>query len=191
MAVHRESWTDEKVEALKRMHAAGEPFSTIGLAIGMSRNASIGKARRLGLLRRQMGTAATRPVHEPKPKAPKPPREPRGEKPRGLLPAGGLPKDSEARRDVFCAIAGQANERFAATMAKVAGAGSDGVLFLERSQFACAMPLPGWDDLPVGEKRVCGRPVQHPTSYCPACVGIVYAPRGLREFKERSMGVAA
>ncbi len=185
MAVHRESWTDEKVATLRRMHEAGESFSTIGFAIGMSRNASIGKARRLGLLRRVERKTAIKAVREPKPKAARP------DKPRGIMPAGGLPKDPDARRDVFCAIADKANERFAATMEKVAEAGSTGVLFLERSYFACAMPLPGWDDLPVAEKRCCGRPVQHPTSYCPACVGIVYAPRGFREFKERMMGEAA
>lgn len=191
MAVHRETWTDEKVETLKRLHAAGEPFSTIGRMVGMTRNASIGKARRLGLLRREERKTAIKPVREPKHKAVTPPRQPRADKPCGIIPAGGLPKDPEARRDVFCAIADKANDRFAATMVKVAKAGSPGVLFLERSVFACAMPLPGWDDLPVDEKRVCGRPVQHPTSYCPACVRIVYAPRGLREFKERIMGAAA
>lgn len=191
MAVHRETWTDEKVETLKRLHAAGEPFSTIGHTVGMTRNASIGKARRLGLLRREERKTAIKAVREPKPKAVKPPREAGAEKPRGIMPAGGLPKDPEARRDVFCAIADKANDRFAATMAKVAQAGSPGVLFLERSHFSCAMPLPGWDDLPVAAKRVCGRPVQHPTSYCPSCVGIVYAPRGFQAFKERSMGAAA
>lgn len=185
MAVHRETWTDEKVETLKRLHAAGEPFSSIGFAVGMTRNATIGKARRLGLMKREARKTAIKPVREPKPKVARP------EKPRGIIPAGGLPKDPEARRDVFCAIAGKANDRFAATMVKVAEAGSEGVLFLERGQFSCAMPLPGWDELPVTEKRVCGRPVQHPTSYCPSCVGVVYAPRGLREFKERIMGAAA
>jgi hypothetical protein len=185
MAVHHETWTEEKVAVLKQMHEAGEPFSSIGFAVGMTRNATIGKARRLGLMRREMRKTAIKVVREPKPKVARP------EKPRGIIPAGGLPKDPEARRDVFCAIADKANGRFAATMVKVAHAGSPGVLFLERSVFACAMPLPGWDDLPVDEKRVCGRPVQHPTSYCPTCARIVYAPRGLREFKERMMGAAA
>lgn len=185
MGVHNETWTEEKVAILRRMHAAGEPFSTIGLSTGMTKNATIGKARRLGLPPREARKPAIKAVREPKPKSARP------EKPRGIMPAGGLPKDPEARRDVFCAIADKANERFSATMEKVAEAGSEGVLFMKRRDLQCAMPLPGWDDLPVDEKRVCGRPVQHPTSYCPTCVGIVYAPRGLREFKERMIGAAA
>lgn len=191
MGVHNETWTDDKVATLQRMHAAGEPFSSIGLAVRMTRNATIGKARRLGLLRREKPSA-------PKPvKMAKPAREPKAAKPRGIMPAGGLPKDPDPRRDVFCAIAEVANERFAATMEKVAEAGAEGVLFLERGLFECAMPLPGWDDLPVQEKRVCGRPVKVVprdglmTSYCPACAGIVYAPRGIQEIKYSGWGTPA
>lgn len=41
-------WTDEQVVELKRLWAAGMSLTKIGLAIGVSRNAVIGKARRLG-----------------------------------------------------------------------------------------------------------------------------------------------
>lgn len=44
------SWTDEQVDELKRMHAEGLSFSEIGAALGgITRNACIGKARRIGL----------------------------------------------------------------------------------------------------------------------------------------------
>jgi hypothetical protein len=187
MGVHNETWTDDKVATLQRMHAAGEPFSSIGFAVGMTRNATIGKARRLGLTRPER-PAAPKPVKATAAKAAR--LEPRP-KPLGIMPAGGLPKDPDARRDVFCAIADKANERFATTMAKVAEAGSAGVLFMERSVFTCAMPLPGWDDLPVDEKRCCGMPVKPGTSYCRTCYPIVYAPAGLRAYKDRDVGAAA
>lgn len=263
MAVHRETWTDEKVETLQRMHTAGEPFSRIGVAIGMTRNATIGKARRLGLLRIRkpsgLKNAASgrvvvawtpamddtlRDLHVAnfvfddiaaklsarhgvqvsknscisraariglperrqqlnrvaKPVAPRISRTERAKDQmhtRGIRPAGGLPKDPDERREVFCAIADKANDRFNETSAAVVGADNPGVLFLERGLFQCAMPMAGWDDAPVQEKRVCGRPVKaNPreglmTSYCPACSRLVYAPAGFREFKERSMGEAA
>ena len=47
------SWTEERVEALKRRFQAGESFAVIarGLGGGISRSACIGKAARLGLER--------------------------------------------------------------------------------------------------------------------------------------------
>jgi GcrA cell cycle regulator len=42
-------WTDDKVETLKRMHLNDHSFSEIANAIGMTRNACIGKAHRLGM----------------------------------------------------------------------------------------------------------------------------------------------
>jgi GcrA cell cycle regulator len=45
------TWTNEALAILRRMHTAGAPFSAIAEAIGggMSRNAVIGKATRLGI----------------------------------------------------------------------------------------------------------------------------------------------
>ena len=43
------SWTDEKVSDLMRLWDAGYSASAIGRQIGMSKNAVIGKAHRLGL----------------------------------------------------------------------------------------------------------------------------------------------
>ena len=42
-------WTDEAIATLTRLDAEGRPFSQIGAALGISRNAAIGKARRIGL----------------------------------------------------------------------------------------------------------------------------------------------
>lgn len=42
-------WTEARLEILRRMHAEDAPFSEIGAVLGCTRNACIGKARRIGL----------------------------------------------------------------------------------------------------------------------------------------------
>lgn len=42
-------WTDERVKQLCELHAANLTFAEIADAVGMSRNACIGKAQRIGL----------------------------------------------------------------------------------------------------------------------------------------------
>ena len=42
-------WTDERVKQLCELHAANLTFAEIAEAIGMTRNACIGKAQRIGL----------------------------------------------------------------------------------------------------------------------------------------------
>lgn len=191
------AWDDAAIKLLQDMVAQNMTAAQIAVAIGVgSRSAVLGKLHRL---RTEGRPKVSRPVAPKPPKAPKPEREPRAEKPRGILPAGGLPKDPEARRDVFCAIADKANERFAETVAAVTGTDAPGIRFLDRGLYQCAMPLPGWDDAPITEKRVCGRPVRfrpcdfgtEPTSYCPACSKVILAPAGFKAFKERSLGVSA
>lgn len=189
-------WTDENTARLAKLLADDMTASEIAVELGvMSRNAVIGKVHRMGWSFTR-GTGRRLPA-EPRALSaavvkvrPKCVARKKGaaKSSRGIMPAGGLPKDPLARREVFCAIAEHANERFEAKAAAVAEVGAEGVLFLERGQFQCAMPLPGWDDVPVTAKRCCGRPVQHPTSYCPSCAAIVYAPAGFQAFKERAMG---
>src|SRR5258708_8518641 len=72
------SWTEERIERLKKMWAAGATASQIADELGgVSRNAVIGKAHRLGLEQRP---SPVRPGEEkelkkpvPVPAAPKPP----------------------------------------------------------------------------------------------------------------------
>ena len=84
------SWTDERVETLKRMWGEGQSASQIAKELGgVTRNAVIGKVHRLGLSNRAGGTeeeveapqvAAAAP---PKPEAVRPePAAPRAEPPR-------------------------------------------------------------------------------------------------------------
>ena len=72
------SWTDERVELLKKMWGEGQSASQIAKELGgVTRNAVIGKVHRLGLSNRNAGaSAASAPAAaaEPKP-APKPKAE--------------------------------------------------------------------------------------------------------------------
>lgn len=68
------TWTDDDVEALKRLWGAGLSASKIAAALDgkFSRNAIIGKAHRMGLPRREAKRAYPKP--KPKPKKPRPTR---------------------------------------------------------------------------------------------------------------------
>jgi GcrA cell cycle regulator len=111
------SWTDERVETLKRMWGEGQSASQIAKELGgVTRNAVIGKVHRLGLSNRteEEDTAAPAPQSPaPKPEpapaaAPTPPEPPRpsAPPPEALIPAaiapvstvpsGALPNSSTA-----------------------------------------------------------------------------------------------
>ena len=96
------SWTDERVELLKKMWGEGQSASQIAKELGgVTRNAVIGKVHRLGLSNRATTTtksdakAKAAPKQETKaaPKSPSPPKEPEP-KPvvtparRQIIPAG-------------------------------------------------------------------------------------------------------
>ncbi|MDO5614401.1 MAG: GcrA family cell cycle regulator [Paracoccus sp. (in: a-proteobacteria)] len=71
------SWTDERVETLKRMWAEGQSASAIAKELGgVTRNAVIGKVHRLGLSNR-----SEEPEAAPAPKAPDPAPAPAAAKP--------------------------------------------------------------------------------------------------------------
>ena len=62
------SWTDERVETLKKMWGDGQSASHIAKELGgVTRNAVIGKVHRLGLSNRA-GTGAAAPAAKPAPK---------------------------------------------------------------------------------------------------------------------------
>ena len=93
------SWTDERVETLKKMWGEGQSASQIAKELGgVTRNAVIGKVHRLGLSNRTAGAPAAAAAAKPEPKA-KPAAEPEVEAapaPEAEEPAAGL---RERRRD--------------------------------------------------------------------------------------------
>lgn len=68
------SWTDEKVSELQALWAAGNSASITAAKLGVSRNAVIGKVRRLGLPDRETIAVKPhpRPSSRPKPRKPRP-----------------------------------------------------------------------------------------------------------------------
>ena len=67
------SWTDERIGTLKKMWEGGSTASQIAEELGgVSRNAVIGKAHRLGLKSRPSPVKANDKKADPKPAAPKP-----------------------------------------------------------------------------------------------------------------------
>lgn len=72
------SWTDERIDTLKTMWEAGQTASQIAEALGgVSRNAVIGKAHRLGLQSRPSPVKPNEPVAAaPVPDVPLPEAEP-------------------------------------------------------------------------------------------------------------------
>lgn len=85
----REIWSVERVEQLKKLFADGLSFSAIAneMACGLSRNAVLGKASRLGLVRGRAVTA--KPERTPRAPSAKPSRFTVGIAPPSLTPRSG------------------------------------------------------------------------------------------------------
>ena len=85
------SWTDERIAALSKMWEGGQTASQIAEALGgVSRNAVIGKAHRLGLQARPSPVKPNEP--EARPVAAKPAPEPEAEAPTPVVEAAPRPE---------------------------------------------------------------------------------------------------
>lgn len=187
MAAHNFTWSPEAEATLRRMYADGETAQAIAFKVGApSRSAVLGKVHRLGI---------NRNPSVPAPVAKKSPR---------VVPHNIVAKMATAPTKLQAAatIKGRGLEaRLDRAIVEQRPNGDTGALFLEATALQCRMPMPGWDDLPVGEKRVCGREVEMrgvgvmrtPTSWCPACRALVYAPSGITRMRDRQIekGLAA
>jgi GcrA cell cycle regulator len=97
------SWTDERIERLKNMWAKGATASQIADELGgVSRNAVIGKAHRLGLEQRPSPVKpgeekeAKKPAPAPAAAAPKPAPKAEAPKPAAAAPAAAAPATPQA-----------------------------------------------------------------------------------------------
>lgn len=204
----RTSWTEEEDDFLRRSLAQGCTYIQAAAELeavfgnGRSPNALIGRAARKGFatvrVSRAKPSAPTlvKPLAKPsapKPRAAKPPVPAR---PASTAPALRPPaKQKHNANNIRVRATRHLDERFdevraqrlaevAAFEAKLDQAGgiNPGVLFLERDMVTqCAAPMPGWDQAPITEKRVCGAPVEwrpvniggitveQPSSWCTAC----------------------
>ena len=184
------SWTDERVETLKKMWGEGQSASQIAKELGgVTRNAVIGKVHRLGLSNRSGGSPA-KPVAKEKPAAsraaakPKaaPKAEPEAANPvpvhvphvrRAIIPAGQpLPPQPSA------------NEISPEALASVREIEkkSKKISLMELTERTCKWPVgdPATDDF-----WFCGLSVQAGKPYCEAHVGVAFQPMSSRRDRRR------
>ncbi|EEX13474.1 MULTISPECIES: GcrA family cell cycle regulator [Salipiger] len=197
------SWTDERVELLKKMWAEGQSASQIAKELGgVTRNAVIGKVHRLGLSNRTgsgPAPAAAAPAKEAKPvkeakakPAPKP-AEPEPEaKPRETAAASVAetrPVPTPARKQII--PAGQplppqpsANEISPEALAKVSEVEKKAkkLTLMELTERTCKWPV---GDPATEDFWFCGLPVQQGKPYCEAHVGVAFQPMSSRRDRRR------
>ncbi|PWG17824.1 GcrA family cell cycle regulator [Salibaculum griseiflavum] len=203
------SWTDERVEILKKMWGEGQSASQIAKELGgVTRNAVIGKVHRLGLSNRAGsggGAGAAAPKAEPKTKPAAKAKPAVKAKPKAKSPATENPKADEsadpapatesarpagpARRAII--PAGQplppqpsANEIDPAALAKVneVEKGAKKLNLMELTERTCKWPI---GDPATEEFWFCGLPVQQGKPYCEAHVGVAFQPMSSRRDRKR------
>jgi len=197
------SWTDERVETLKKMWGEGQSASQIAKELGgVTRNAVIGKVHRLGLSNRAGsggGTAKAAPKEKAAPAAPKMETKP-AVKPKpapASVPAvkeeqeldeNGIPI-SAARRAII--PAGQplppqpsANEISPEALAKVneVEKSAKKISLMELTEKTCKWPV---GDPATPDFWFCGLPVQAGKPYCEAHVGVAFQPMSSRRDRRR------
>ena len=185
------SWSDERVETLRRMWNEGQSASQIAKELGgVTRNAVIGKVHRLGLSNRTHGAPA-KPAKEEvaaEPAAPKPPQpEPaqtaapedtsRQMAPtpmrKPIVPAGQpLPPQPSAN---------EISPEALATVREIEKA-SRRIGLMELTERTCKWPIgdPATDDF-----WFCGLSVQQGKPYCEAHVGVAFQPMSSRRDRRR------
>ena len=187
------SWTDERVEILKKMWGEGQSASQIAKELGgVTRNAVIGKINRLGLSNRAGSAGAKAAAKEKAPKAeakkpapapaakqqPKtesaaPPPQPKVAGRRAIIPAGQpLPPQPSA------------NEISPEALAKVneIEKKSKKIGLMELTERTCKWPV---GDPATEDFWFCGLPVKAGKPYCEAHVGVAFQPMSSRRDRRR------
>ncbi|MEM9580956.1 MAG: GcrA family cell cycle regulator [Pseudomonadota bacterium] len=191
------SWTDERVETLKKMWGEGQSASQIAKELGgVTRNAVIGKVHRLGLSNRQAAGAAKTDAKakaaKPAPKAKAAPKAPetKSAAPETVMetkPA--VPPRSPARRAII--PAGQplppqpsANEISPEALAKVNEVEKKAkkISLMELTERTCKWPV---GDPATEDFWFCGLPVKAGKPYCEAHVGVAFQPMSARRDRRR------
>ncbi|MEM1388279.1 MAG: GcrA family cell cycle regulator [Pseudomonadota bacterium] len=188
------SWTDERVELLKKMWTDGKSASQIAKELGgVTRNAVIGKVHRLGLSNRNGGVAqtptakpveATAPPTQPEASNAAPAREPAGE------PTTPVPSPPVPRKPPIIS-AGQplppqpsANEISPETLASVREVEKKAkkISLMELTERTCKWPIgdPATDDF-----WFCGLAVQPGKPYCEVHVSVAFQPMSSRRDRRR------
>ena len=196
------SWTDERVELLKKMWGEGQSASQIAKELGgVTRNAVIGKVHRLGLSNRaggaapQPAAAATPAKPEAKPAVaaatakPAPKREAAPEPKAEPQTVSASPAPVPARKAII--PAGQplppqpsANEISPEALAKVNEIEKKAkkLTLMELTERTCKWPV---GDPATEDFWFCGLPTQQGKPYCEAHVGVAFQPMSSRRDRKR------
>jgi GcrA cell cycle regulator len=199
------SWTDERVETLKRMWNEGQSASQIAKELGgVTRNAVIGKVHRLGLSNRVGGKededeaapalAPSAAAAKPEP-APRPDPAPRAEAPRPAATpaAAAAPASNVTPLPVRKAIipAGQPlppqpslNEISPEALASVREVEKRArkLTLMELTERTCKWPI---GDPATEDFWFCGLPSLPGKPYCEAHVGVAFQPMSARRDRRR------
>ncbi|MDP3264336.1 MAG: GcrA family cell cycle regulator [Tabrizicola sp.] len=197
------SWTDERVETLKRMWGEGQSASQIAKELGgVTRNAVIGKVHRLGLSNRVGGkdeeeeapvAAATAAPARPEPAAPR--TEPRPAADPAPRPAAAAPASPSnvtplpVRKAII--PAGQPlppqpslNEISPEALASVREVEKRAkkLTLMELTERTCKWPI---GDPATEDFWFCGLPSLPGKPYCEAHVGVAFQPMSARRDRRR------
>ena len=205
------SWTDERVETLKRMWSEGQSASAIAKELGgVTRNAVIGKVHRLGLSNRNdepepAPAPAPEPVAEkkadrkPAPAAQAAPRPEPQQPSEPAAPTREAPAEEEpVTQPVFTPVprrpivpAGQplppqpsANEISPETLASVREVEKRAkkLTLMELTERTCKWPI---GDPATDKFWFCGLPSQAGKPYCDAHVSVAFQPMSSRRDRRR------
>ena len=205
------SWTDERVETLKRMWAEGQSASQIAKELGgVTRNAVIGKVHRLGLSNRAgEGAAVSDDTDQPSPTRTEPsspkPAEPAAAKPAAApkpVPERAAPQAAPAAPASGATVtplpirkaiipAGQplppqpsANEISPEALASVREVEKRAkkLTLMELTERTCKWPI---GDPATEDFWFCGLPSVAGKPYCEAHVGVAFQPMSARRDRRR------
>ncbi|NSX54462.1 GcrA family cell cycle regulator [Parasulfitobacter algicola] len=187
------SWTDERVEILKKMWGEGQSASQIAKELGgVTRNAVIGKVHRLGLSNRAGSGGGKAAAKKEAPKV-----EAKAKAPPRAKPADAKPKEPASEAKTIIPMrkaiipAGQplppqpsANEISPEALAKVneIEKKSKKISLMELTERTCKWPV---GDPATEDFWFCGLPVQAGKPYCEAHVGVAFQPMSSRRDRRR------
>jgi len=193
------SWTEERVETLKKMWGEGQSASQIAKELGgVTRNAVIGKVHRLGLSNRAGGSGSAKPANNamasPEPAArPKPAVQPKSADEPASRTGAATPSAAPAGLPIRKQIipAGQplppqpsANEISPEALASVRQVEKKAkrLGLMELTERTCKWPI---GDPATEEFWFCGLAVKPGKPYCEAHVSVAFQPMSSRRDRKR------
>lgn len=204
------SWTDERVETLKRMWSEGQSASQIAKELGsVTRNAVIGKVHRLGLSNRvgaapvpetkakvaaprsEAATAATAPSPAEPPKAaPRPDQKPAPRPVETAAQPGAAPQPGQPQRRAIVPAGqplppqpsqGEISPEALASVREIEKKARK-LTLMELTERTCKWPI---GDPATADFWFCGLSAQAGKPYCDAHVGVAFQPMSARRDRRR------